>query len=138
MTWNRDGCISLWIEALRVTLPRSSTRTTRSSWLRGFSRRESVKEYFAAFRNHLEKDHGLVVKREDSSHGIVLTDMSAKEELLPGLGARLLLAGEAGGFLRGGEGITSSLISGKAAGEAVVESAKSGKPAIDHFRDLAV
>ena len=102
----------------------------------GVQQRESVKDYFAAFRSHLEKDHGLVVKSEASRHGIVLTDMSARKNYCLGKD-RLLLAGEAGGFLRGGEGITSSLISGKAAGEAVVESANSGRPAIDHFRDLA-
>jgi flavin-dependent dehydrogenase len=102
----------------------------------GVQQRESVKDYFAAFRSHLEKAHGLVVKSETSRHGIVLTDMSARNNYCLGR-ARLLLAGEAGGFLRGGEGITSSIVSGKAAGEAVVESEKSGGPAIDHFRDLA-
>ena len=70
------------------------------------------------------------------NHGIVLTDMSAQKNYC--LGARnLLLAGEAGGFLRGGEGITSSLASGKAAGEAILQSVASGKPAIEHFRELA-
>jgi flavin-dependent dehydrogenase len=102
----------------------------------GVQQRESVKQYFAAFRTHLEKDHGLLVKNEASSHGIVLTDMSARKNYCLGSG-QLLLTGEAGGFLRGGEGITSSLVSGKAAGEAVVESVRSGKPAIEHFRDLA-
>jgi flavin-dependent dehydrogenase len=102
----------------------------------GVQQRESVREYFEAFRSHLERDHGLEVKSEASRHGIVLTDMSARKNYCLGKD-RLLLAGEAGGFLRGGEGITSSLISGKAAGEAVVESANSGRPAIDHFRDLA-
>ncbi len=102
----------------------------------GVQQRESVKQYFAAFRSHLEKDHGLVVKSEASRHGIVLTDMSARKNYCLGSG-QLLLTGEAGGFLRGGEGITSSLVSGKAAGEAVVESVRSGRPAIEHFRDLA-
>jgi flavin-dependent dehydrogenase len=102
----------------------------------GVQQRESVKDYFTAFRSHLEKDHGLVVQKEASRHGIVLTDMSAQKNYCLGSGA-LLLAGEAGGFLRGGEGITSSLISGKAAGEAILESTKSGRPALEHFRELA-
>ena len=102
----------------------------------GVQQRESVKEYFAAFRTHLEEKHGLAVKETASCHGIVLNDMSAKENYCLG-SEKLLLAGEAGGFLRGGEGITSSLISGKAAGEAVLESERSGKPAVEHFRDLA-
>lgn len=101
----------------------------------GVRQRASVKEYFAAFRSHLTRDHGLVVTREVSRHGIVLTDMSARNHYCLGSGS-LLLAGEAGGFLRGGEGITSSLISGKAAGEAILESTKSGKPALEHFREL--
>jgi flavin-dependent dehydrogenase len=101
----------------------------------GVQQRESVKEYFEAFRNHLQEKHGLIAKEKTSSHGIVLTDMSAQKNLCLGSG-HLLLAGEAGGFLRGGEGITSSLISGKAAGDAVLESAKSGRPAVEHFRDL--
>jgi flavin-dependent dehydrogenase len=101
----------------------------------GVQQRESVKEYFEAFRTHLQEEHGLIVKKKTSSHGIVLTDMSAHKNLCLGSG-HLLLAGEAGGFLRGGEGITSSVISGKAAGEAVLESTKSGKPAFEHFRDL--
>ena len=102
----------------------------------GVQQRESVKEYFEAFRTHLQEKHGLIVREETSSHGIVLTDMSAKKNLCLGSG-HLLLAGEAGGFLRGGEGIISSLISGKAAGDAVLQSTKSGKPAVEHFRDLA-
>jgi flavin-dependent dehydrogenase len=102
----------------------------------GVQQQEPVKEYFEAFRNHLQEKHGLRVKEKTSSHGIVLTDMSAKKNLCLGSG-NLLLAGEAGGFLRGGEGITSSLISGKAAGDAVLESADSGTPAVEHYRDLA-
>lgn len=102
----------------------------------GVQQRESVKDYFAAFRSHLEKDHGLVVKSTAAKRGIVLTDMSARKNYCLGRD-RLLLAGEAGGFLRGGEGITSSLVSGKAAGEAILESEKSEGPAIDHFRSLA-
>ena len=102
----------------------------------GVHQRESVKEYFEAFRTHLEKEHGLIVKKKTSSHGIVLTDMSARRNYCLGK-ENVLLAGEAGGFLRGGEGITSSLASGTAAGNAILESIKTGKPAIHSFKDLA-
>lgn len=102
----------------------------------GVNQRESVKKYFQAFRSHLQEQHGLVIEKMTSSHGIVLTDMSALKNYCLG-SANILLVGEAGGFLRGGEGITSSLISGKAAGDAVLESIKSGKPAIDQFEELA-
>ncbi len=102
----------------------------------GAHRQEPVREYFEAFRSHLEAKHGLVVKETLCSHGIGLTDMSAQKNYCLG-SDNLLLAGEAGGFLRGGEGITSSLTSGKAAGEAILESVASGKPAIERFRELA-
>jgi flavin-dependent dehydrogenase len=102
----------------------------------GVNRAESIRQYFRAFRSHLEERHGLVVREKLAGHGIVLTDMSAQKNYCLG-SENLLLVGEAGGFLRGGEGITSSLTSGKAAGEAVLQSLVTGKPAIDHFRDLA-
>jgi flavin-dependent dehydrogenase len=102
----------------------------------GAHRQEPVREYFQAFRSHLEAKHGLVVKEMLASHSICLTDMSAQKNYCLG-SEDLLLVGEAGGFLRGGEGITSALTSGKAAGEAILESVESGKPAVEHFRELA-
>jgi flavin-dependent dehydrogenase len=102
----------------------------------GAHSQEPVREYFQAFRSHLEAKHGLVVKQTLDSHGIGLTDMSAQKNYCLG-SENLLLVGEAGGFLRGGEGITSALTSGKAAGEAVIQSVASGKAAIEHFRELA-
>jgi flavin-dependent dehydrogenase len=102
----------------------------------GVHEEEPVKKYFQAFRAHLEAKHGLVVKEKVASHGIVLTDMSAQRNTCLG-SSNLLLAGEAGGFLRGGEGITSSMTSGRAAGLAILESVESGRPAIEHFRELA-
>jgi flavin-dependent dehydrogenase len=102
----------------------------------GAHRQEPVRDYFQAFRSHLEAKYGLAVKETLSQHGIGLTDMSAQKNYCLGTG-NLLLVGEAGGFLRGGEGITSALTSGRAAGEAVLASVESGKPAIEHFRKLA-
>jgi flavin-dependent dehydrogenase len=102
----------------------------------GAHSQEPVREYFQAFRSHLEAKHGLVVRETLDSHGIGLTDMSAQKNYCLG-SENLLLVGEAGGFLRGGEGITSALTSGKAAGEAILQSVASGKPAIEHFRELA-
>lgn len=97
---------------------------------------ESVKKYYQTFRKHLEEKHGLIVSDTVSSHGIVLTDMSAQRNYCLGKD-NILLAGEAGGFLRGGEGITSSLISGNAAGKAVIESIRTNTIAIDAFKELA-
>lgn len=102
----------------------------------GVKHKEPVKKFFQTFRQHLENKHGLRVKEKTASHAIVLHDMSAAKNYCLGKD-NLLLAGEAGGFLRGGEGITSSLISGKAAGEAVIKSADAGAPAMDFFEELA-
>ena len=77
-----------------------------------------------------------MVDEKIDSHGIMLHDMSASKNYCLGKN-NLLLVGEAGGFLRGGEGITSSLISGKAAGQAILKSEESGKPAMEFFTELA-
>jgi flavin-dependent dehydrogenase len=97
---------------------------------------ESVRDYHKAFRVHLEDMYGLVVREKVETHGISLTDMSAQQNYCLGLD-NILLVGEAGGFLRGGEGITSSLISGWAAGDAVRESIATGRSAMEHFQELA-
>lgn len=102
----------------------------------GAKKDEPIKDYYGRFKTFLEKTHGLKVKEKTRSHAIVLTDMSARENYCLGR-ENIVLAGEAGGFLRGGEGITSALTSGWAAGKAVLESENSGKPAVDHFRKLA-
>jgi flavin-dependent dehydrogenase len=138
------GDIDLEPEWLHLFLDRSITGyfatvfhdEGRIQVVTGVHREESIRQYFRAFRSHLEQCHGLVVKEKLFDHGIVLTDMSAQKNYCLGSG-NLLLVGEAGGFLRGGEGITSALTSGKAAGEAVLQSIASGKPAIEHFRELA-
>ena len=102
----------------------------------GVKHKEPVREYFQAFRSHLEDKHGLRVDEKIDSHGIMLHDMSASKNYCLGEN-NLLLAGEAGGFLRGGEGITSSLVSGRAAGQAILRSEESGKPAMGIFEELA-
>jgi flavin-dependent dehydrogenase len=102
----------------------------------GVKHKEPVKEYFQAFKKHLEGKHGLRVDEQIDSHGIMLHDMSASKNYCLGEN-NLLLVGEAGGFLRGGEGITSSLVSGRAAGRAILKSEESGRPAIDFFEELA-
>ncbi len=102
----------------------------------GVKHKEPVKEYFQAFKKHLEDKHGLRVDEKTDSHAIMLHDMSASKNYCLGEN-NLLLAGEAGGFLRGGEGITSSLVSGRAAGQALLKSKESGKPAMEFFEELA-
>jgi flavin-dependent dehydrogenase len=58
--------------------------------------------------------------------------MSATENFCLGRG-NVLLAGEAGGFNRCGEGITSALLSGRAAGECILRSAESGRTASEFY-----
>jgi flavin-dependent dehydrogenase len=102
----------------------------------GVSQKESVKDYFHAFQEYLKKKHGLRIRERTRRHAIVLTDMSATRNYCLGED-NLLLVGEAGGFLRGAEGITSALTSGQAAGCAILESVKSDKTAIGYFLELA-
>jgi len=76
------------------------------------------------------------VDENTDNHAIMLHDMSASKNYCLGED-NLLLTGEAGGFLRGGEGITSSLVSGRAAGQAILKSEESGRPAMGFFEELA-
>ena len=75
----------------------------------------------------------MVEERVDKS-GCSVHDMSATSNYCLGAG-NVLLAGEAGGVNRCGEGITSALLSGRAAGECVLSSAESGRPAFDFYPD---
>jgi len=102
----------------------------------GSKQSESTKEYFQNFVAYLEKNHGLVLKEKTATYGCVLHDMSATDNFYLGNG-NVLLAGEAGGFNRCAEGISSALITGKAAGDAVIQSAETGLPAIGFYTDGA-
>ena len=53
--------------------------------------------------------------------------MSATDNYFLGV-CNILLVGEAGGFNRAAEGITSALITGKAAGESILKSIQIGEP----------
>jgi len=98
----------------------------------GASQGESSRRRFEAFTAHLKDKHGLRVTEVVERHGIVLNDMSATGNHCLGEG-NILLAGEAAGFLRSAEGITPALVTGKAAGEAIIKSMESGRPAMDFY-----
>jgi flavin-dependent dehydrogenase len=102
----------------------------------GCEQKESVKDYFQAFVSHLKKKHGLVIKEKVASDACVLHDMSATDNFFLGRG-KVLLAGEAGGFNHCAEGISSALITGKAAGDAILQSQKTGKAALDFYAEAA-
>jgi flavin-dependent dehydrogenase len=93
---------------------------------------ESARRFFEDFTAHLKNEHGLRITEVIEHHGIVLNDMSAAENYCLGEG-NILLAGEAAGFLRSAEGITPALVTGTAAGEAIIKSQESGRPAMDFY-----
>jgi flavin-dependent dehydrogenase len=98
----------------------------------GAPKGESSRRRFEEFTAHLKDKHGLRITEVVERHGIVLNDMSASENYCLGEG-NILLAGEAAGFLRSAEGITPALVTGKAAGEAIIASMESGRPAMDFY-----
>lgn len=98
----------------------------------GTDRGEIVKDLFAVFRRHLEEKHGLSVEKKVMQSGCAVHDMAARQNYFLGEG-NVVLAGEAGGFNRCGEGITSALVTGKAAGEAVLASIDSGGAAAEYY-----
>jgi flavin-dependent dehydrogenase len=100
----------------------------------GTRKGEPVKECFRRFTAHLEEKHGLVIEKRVEQTGCSVHDMSATGNYCLGEG-NVLLAGEAGGFNRCGEGITSALLTGRAAGECVLRSADSGRPAFEFYPD---
>jgi flavin-dependent dehydrogenase len=95
---------------------------------------ESVKECFGRFTAHLEERHGLAIEKTVERCGCAVHDMSATENYCLGEG-NALLAGEAGGFNRCGEGITSALVTGRAAGESILRAIESGRPAFASYPD---
>ncbi len=98
----------------------------------GAPKGESSRRRFEVFTAHLKDEHGLRITEVVERHGIVLNDMSANENYCLGEG-NILLAGEAAGFLRSAEGISPALITGKAAGEAIVGSIESGRSTMDLY-----
>jgi flavin-dependent dehydrogenase len=95
---------------------------------------DPVKDCFKRFTNHLEQKHGLVIEERVERSGCSVHDMSATGNFCLGE-KNVLLAGEAGGFNRCGEGITSALMSGKAVGESILSSLESSRPAFEFYPD---
>jgi flavin-dependent dehydrogenase len=95
---------------------------------------EPVKERFRTFVAHLEERHGLAIERTVKRCGCSVHDMAATDNYCLGEG-NVLLAGEAGGFNRCGEGITSALVTGRAAGESILRAIESGRSAFASYPD---
>ena len=99
----------------------------------GVRQGKSSKKYLKRLVEVLKEKHGLIIDRILTKRGIVLNDMIGMNNYIFGKG-NVLITGEAAGILRGGEGITSALITGKAAGESVLETVKTGKAALECYR----
>ena len=83
-----------------------------------------------------DETHHLVIEKTISRDGCVVHDLPATGTFLTGK-ENVLLAGEAGGFNRSAEGITSALLTGKAAAEAILKSLETGVDAAQWYRDAA-
>ena len=102
----------------------------------GCGQGEPVKGYFDALRGYLQERHRLVIDETVASYGCVVHDMPATDNFLTGK-ENVLLVGEAGGFNRCAEGITSAFITGKAAGESILKSIQTGEYASEIYRVAA-
>ncbi|EFK09248.1 FAD binding domain protein [delta proteobacterium NaphS2] len=87
----------------------------------------NVRDLHEAFLNYLKESHGLKLDRRVRSGGCIMNAGSYKNRFDLGKD-RVLLAGEAAGFLGGFcEGITTALITGRIAANAIIDSMKSGE-----------
>ncbi|GAB6908906.1 putative FAD binding domain protein [Desulfosarcina cetonica] len=98
------------------------------------SKEETAINALKRFVSFLKNNHGLKIGKKIMSRGIVMNDMPYRENYLLGK-ENVLLVGESAGFVRALDGITGALVSGKAAGEAILQSIKSGRPPMEHYSE---
>lgn len=89
--------------------------------------RTATKSIYRRIMRFLAERHGFVLHKTTLTRGIVMNDMPYRDNVILGDG-NVLLVGEAAGFVRALDGITSALVTGKAAGEAILASAEGGTP----------
>lgn len=90
---------------------------------------KSAKQYLWKFRDLLIEKHGLNVKEIAGTRGCMKNDMTGKRTYSFGKG-NVLIAGDANGVI---EGINSAMNTGKTAGQAILESVKTGVPALECY-----
>jgi flavin-dependent dehydrogenase len=95
---------------------------------------QPCKSTLKKIRKGLEGNYGLKVHETAVRQGIVTNDMFLQQKYVLGDG-NVLLVGEAAGFIRALDGITSALITGKAAGESVLKSIDTGEKALTYYSD---
>jgi flavin-dependent dehydrogenase len=101
----------------------------------GAKRPYAVKEYFQFLIDHLKHNFGFAIKEKLAGYGCAVHDMAATNNFHTGDG-NILLVGEAGGFFRVlDEGISSALITGNAAGKAIIESMETGRAVLSCYRE---
>ncbi|MCL2337982.1 MAG: FAD-dependent monooxygenase [Firmicutes bacterium] len=93
---------------------------------------ETAKNLLKRYVNFLTAQHGLKIAKTTMTRGIIMNDQPFRGDYLLGKG-NILLVGEAAGFVRALDGITSALVTGKATGESVLQSIQSGKTALDYY-----
>jgi flavin-dependent dehydrogenase len=98
------------------------------------SREETAKSALCRFVKFLKDKQGLKIEKISMTRGIVMNDMPYREHYLLGK-ENVLLAGEAAGFVRALDGITGALVSGRAAGESILASIKSGGTAMAYYSE---
>ncbi|MFC1824418.1 NAD(P)/FAD-dependent oxidoreductase [Thermodesulfobacteriota bacterium] len=96
----------------------------------------SPKEFYRNFISYLNEKHNLRIKERIGGYGCVVHDMPASGNFQMGKD-NVLLVGEAGGFNRCAEGITSALLTGKAAGESILKSMDTGDGPLGFYEELA-
>ena len=94
----------------------------------------TAKQNLNMYLEFLRKRHGLSITKTFLCRGIVMNDLPYRENYFIG-SDRILLAGEAAGFVRALDGITSALVTGMAAGESILESIGSDSPPLKHYAE---
>ena len=99
----------------------------------GSRKGRDVREVFQKFRETVESKYGLKIGKCVRTAGCIQNNMGPTGLFAYGQG-NVLLAGEAVGFLAiASEGITPALMSGRVAGDAILESMKGNVKAIDFY-----
>ncbi|OPL14265.1 MAG: hypothetical protein AVO39_09330 [delta proteobacterium MLS_D] len=97
---------------------------------------ESLSSCVDESTKYLEKYFDLKVDSVNRKTGCIVSDMAVSGNFMPG-GGRVLLAGEAAGFMNVfGEGISSALATGHLAASAICEADASGDPVLPIYEEL--
>lgn len=94
--------------------------------------RASAKKTYRRVIKFLQDCYGLSIEKTTLTRGIVMNDMPYRGNTVLG-SDNVVLVGEAAGFVRALDGITSALVTGRAAGEAILAAESGGGTAHQHY-----